>query len=211
MNSGVKSVLCFGDSNTWGYMPIKGGRYPAELRWTSLLEQQLPADWQVISEGLPGRTTGFHESIHSPHSGLGYFLPCLEKYQPEVVVIMLGTNDLQSHLGLSAEAISFGAAQLVKQAQHFASHNHDVATNIVLVCPPPIFEIGFAATGFSGGAEKSQQFAEHYQQRAQELGCYYLDAAKWVSSSATEGVHWHEDQPAKFAEGLYQTIKHLFA
>ncbi|GAK86118.1 arylesterase [Vibrio ponticus] len=112
-----------------------------------------------------------------------------------MVVIMLGTNDLQSHLGLSAEAISFGAAQLVKQAQHFASHNQDVATNIVLVCPPPIFEIGFAATGFSGGAEKSQQFAEHYQQRAQELGCYYLDAGKWVSSSATEGVHWHEDQP----------------
>ncbi|GAK86119.1 arylesterase [Vibrio ponticus] len=59
MNSGLKSVLCFGDSNTWGYMPIKGGRYPTELRWTSLLEQQLPADWQVINEGLPGRTTGF--------------------------------------------------------------------------------------------------------------------------------------------------------
>ena len=105
MKSGLNSVLCFGDSNTWGYIPLVGGRYPVEQRWTSLLEQMLPDNWRVINEGLPGRTTGFHESIHNPHSGLGYFLPCLEKHQPDVVVIMLGTNDLQSHLELSAQDI----------------------------------------------------------------------------------------------------------
>lgn len=205
----MKSVLCFGDSNTWGYVPLQGGRYPSELRWTTILERMLPDDWQVINEGLPGRTTGFHESIHSPHSGLGYFLPCLEKHLPKVVVIMLGTNDLQSHLNLSAKDISSGAAQLVKQVRHFASHQ-GYPIDVVLVCPPPIYEIGFAQDGFHGAKEKSIQFAEHYKARAEELECCYFDAGMFVSSSQVEGVHWHEDQPVKFAQGLYQQIKHLF-
>ncbi|GAB2644850.1 SGNH/GDSL hydrolase family protein [Vibrio panuliri] len=210
MKSGLNSVLCFGDSNTWGYIPLVGGRYPVEQRWTSLLEQMLPDNWRVINEGLPGRTTGFHESIHNPHSGLGYFLPCLEKHQPDVVVIMLGTNDLQSHLELSAQDISLGAAQLVKQAQHFANHHNGKPTDIVLICPPPIYQVGFAATGFDGAEEKSKQFAEHFEQRAQELGCYYINAGEFVTSSPDEGVHWHQDQPAKFAQGLFEQIKHLF-
>lgn len=205
----MKSVLCFGDSNTWGYVPLKGGRYPNDLRWTTLLEQALPDGWRVINEGLPGRTTGFHESIHSPHSGLGYFLPCLEKHQPNVVVIMLGTNDLQSHLELSAAEISSGAAHLVKQAQHFASHQ-GYPIDVVLVCPAPIHEVGFAATGFEGAAEKSQQFDTHYKARAAELGCCYFNAGEFVSSSQVEGVHWNEAQPAHFTQGLYQHIKHLF-
>ncbi len=211
----MKTILCFGDSNTWGYIPELGGRYAPELRWTSLLEAMLPTNWQVINEGLPGRTTGFHESIHNPHSGLGYFLPCLEKYQPDIVVIMLGTNDLQAHLSLSAEEISHGAAQLIKQAQHFATHHNgalsSTVSDIVFVCPPPIYEVGFAAQGFNGGAEKSRQFPAHYQARAQELGCYFLNAGEYVSSSQNEGIHWDSAQPVKFANALYDVIRPLIS
>ena len=205
----MKSVLCFGDSNTWGYVPLQGGRYEHEVRWTTLLEQMLPDDWNVINEGLPGRTTGFHESVHNPHSGLGYFLPCLEKYQPDVVVIMLGTNDLQSHFGLSAHDIASGAGELVKYAQFFAHHNLGKPSAVLLICPPPIEEVGFAASSFEGAAHKSQQFDDQFRIKAEELGCRYFNAGEVVSSSAIEGVHWPADQLPLFADALYQHIRSI--
>lgn len=206
MKSGQKSVLCFGDSNTWGYIPLHGGRYEHDMRWTTLLENQLPDDWRVINEGLPGRTTGFHESLHNPHSGLGYFLPCLEKHQPDIVVIMLGTNDLQSQFGLSAQNIASGAGELVKYAQYFANHNPGKASSVWLICPAPIDEVGFATHGFAGAAQKSQQFDAHYHAKAQELGCDYFNAGNVVRACKAEGVHWPADQLPRFASALYQHI-----
>ena len=211
MKSGQKSVLCFGDSHTWGYIPLHGGRYEHDMRWTTLLENQLPGNWRVINEGLPGRTTGFHESLHNPHSGLGYFLPCLEKHQPDVVVIMLGTNDLQSQFGLTAHDIASGAGELVKYAQYFANHNPTKARAILLVCPTPIDEIGFAAHGFTGAKEKSHQFDDHYHTKAEELGCYYFNAGSIVKACASEGVHWPADQLPLFADALYQRIRTIIA
>ncbi|WP_260262036.1 SGNH/GDSL hydrolase family protein [Vibrio intestinalis] len=201
----MKSILCFGDSNTWGYVPLSGGRYQTSIRWTSLLAKQLPQGWQVIEEGLPGRTTGFHQSIHNPQSGLGDFLSCLDKYQPNIVIIMLGTNDLQSQLNLTAAEISQGAAQLVKQALH-NTKPASPSEHVLLVCPPPIYEVGFAQTGFEGGAEKSQQLDKHYQVRAAELDVRYFNAALAAESSPQEGIHWHAEHHHRFADAIAKPV-----
>ena len=50
-------ILCYGDSNTWGYIPLTEKRYPPEVRWTGRLQRLLGPDYQVLEDGLSGRTT----------------------------------------------------------------------------------------------------------------------------------------------------------
>ncbi len=92
----MKTVLCFGDSNTWGYDPDASLaspfpiRHPHDVRWTGVLARELGAGWRVIEEGQNGRTTVF-EDPHTPHrKGLDYLPAALESHKPlDAVVLML--------------------------------------------------------------------------------------------------------------------------
>ena len=92
----MKTVVCFGDSNTWGYIPGSGGeRFPREVRWPSRLQELLGPGWDVIAEGLNGRTATFERADSEGRNGLPYLLPCVESHAPvDAVVIFLGTNDV---------------------------------------------------------------------------------------------------------------------
>jgi len=92
----MKTVVCFGDSNTWGYVAGSDGeRYPREVRWPNRLQELLGDDWEVIAEGLNGRTATFERPDSEGRNGLPYLLPCLHSHAPvDAVVIFLGTNDV---------------------------------------------------------------------------------------------------------------------
>jgi lysophospholipase L1-like esterase len=92
----MKTVVCFGDSNTWGYVAgSQGERYPREVRWPNRLQRMLGDDWDVVAEGLNGRTATFERADSEGRNGLPYLLPCLQSHAPvDVVVIFLGTNDV---------------------------------------------------------------------------------------------------------------------
>jgi lysophospholipase L1-like esterase len=92
----MKTVVCFGDSNTWGYVPGSSGeRHPREVRWPNLLQRLLDEQWEVIAEGLNGRTATIERPDSEGRNGLQYLLPCLHSHAPvDVVVIFLGTNDV---------------------------------------------------------------------------------------------------------------------
>ena len=92
----MKTVVCFGDSNTWGYVAGSDGeRYPRAVRWPNQLQELLGPDWDVIAEGLNGRTATFERSDSEGRNGLPYLLPCLHSHAPvDAVVIYLGTNDV---------------------------------------------------------------------------------------------------------------------
>jgi len=111
----MKTILCYGDSNTWGYNPATGGRFSRDKRWTRVLVQELVDGYYVIEEGLNGRTTALSDPIEGPHkNGKEYLVPCLESHQPlDLVTIMLGTNDLKKRFSLSAFDIANGAGVLV--------------------------------------------------------------------------------------------------
>ncbi|MGX9416214.1 SGNH/GDSL hydrolase family protein [Vibrio sp. WJH972] len=205
----MKTVLCFGDSNTWGYAPNLSRRYNQNERWTMLLQSQLTSEYRIIEEGQNSRTTVFEDPFEPGKKGLDYLLPCLESHHPDLVVILLGTNDLKSRFNVSASDISKGAARLVQVVQNF---NHDFmpsAPKVLLISPPLVYEADPLKEGFEGAEEKSKQLGHFYERRAQELGCHFLDAAKIITPCEKEGIHWQVEQHLVLAEKLAELIPKL--
>ena len=98
----MKSILCYGDSNTYGLMPDSPDRYPRDVRWTGILQKKLGEDYYVIEEGLSGRTTLWDDPIEEHKNGKKYLLPCLDSHKPvDLVILMLGTNDLKTRFSLT--------------------------------------------------------------------------------------------------------------
>ncbi|HEY5716363.1 MAG TPA: SGNH/GDSL hydrolase family protein [Psychromonas sp.] len=206
----MKTILCFGDSNTWGYSPVDGRRYNATQRWPALLTSLLPAGYQIIEQGQPGRTTFFDDPAAGLVNGNDYLAPCLEKYQPDYLVLMLGTNDLKTSFAQSADDISQNAAKLVRKIQELSGQNKLKAHSVCLVAPPVISEVGYFGLLFEGGEEKSKAFARYYALRAEELGCAFFDAGSVVNSSAIDGIHWEADQHRKMADEISIKLKEMF-
>ena len=137
----MKTVLCYGDSNTYGYDPRTGFRYPSSVRWTCRLAALLGDDYHVVEEGCNGRTTVFDDPIEGWKNGLGYLKPCLNSHKPvDIVVMMLGSNDLKETFHASPEQIAEGAGVLVETIQTFTREKQGFEPKIVLVCPPEIGE-----------------------------------------------------------------------
>src|SRR5215467_3304319 len=111
----MKTILCYGDSNTWGAIPLTDlniiERYGPDVRWGSVMRTSLGGDYWVVEEGLSGRTTVWADPIEGDYkSGKSYLIPCLESHEPvDLVAMMLGTNDLKQKFGLSPFNIAQGA------------------------------------------------------------------------------------------------------
>ncbi len=92
----MKTILCYGDSNTYGYDPVSGGRFDHNIRWPGVLRNDLGDGWWVIEEGCGGRTTVWEDPIERHKDGSAYLPACLHSHGPlDLIVIMLGTNDLK--------------------------------------------------------------------------------------------------------------------
>ncbi|QIA65078.1 G-D-S-L family lipolytic protein [Vibrio astriarenae] len=206
----MKSVLCFGDSNTWGYAPDLPRRFNMSERWTMQLQLLLGDQYRIIEEGLNSRTTVFEDPFEPGKKGLDYLYPCLESHHPDLVVLMLGTNDLKTRFNVSASDISKGAARLVEMIQRFHHGFMAKPADVLLVSPTLVFETRIGFEGFDGAAEKSKQLGHYFKLRSEELNCHFLDAAEFVEPCAVEGVHWPLDQHTKFAHRLSEIIPTLF-
>ena len=134
----MKTILCYGDSNTWGYNPSTGGRYPRDVRWPGVLRRELGDDYLVIEEGLNGRTTVWDDPIEGYKNGKEYLVPCLETHKPlDLVIILLGTNDLKVRFSVSAYDIANGAGALVQIVQKSEIGPGGRAPQVLLLAPPP--------------------------------------------------------------------------
>ena len=110
----MKSILCYGDLNTWGYIPGTGERYPHDVRWTGVLKQTLGVGYHVIEEGLNGRTTVWDDPLMDGRNGKEYLTPCLASHAPlDSVIILLGTNDLKGRFSASVFDVASGIGLLV--------------------------------------------------------------------------------------------------
>lgn len=206
----MKNILCFGDSNTWGYVPGTGNRYPKQIRWTGLLQNLLGDSFFIIEEGLNGRTTVLDDPTRIAKNGMTYLRPCLDSQAPiDLVVMMLGTNDCKHRFGLSAFDISEGVAMLVSIILQSGSGINGKAPQILLISPPLIAAATSKADLFSGAEEKSRQLAFHVQQVATNTASHFLDAAKHCSVSPIDGIHLDEAGHLALAQAIAGKINSL--
>lgn len=210
----MKTILCYGDSNTFGYVPKTGLRYDRKTRWTGLLAELLGPGFQVIEEGLNGRTTVFPDPKEDWKCGLYSLKPVLNSHKPlDLVVIFLGSNDLKDCFGASAEEIAEGACRLGLLAKDFLKEKQGFAPQILLVSPMVLGEqaaLGRFGNEFSAASVKtSEKLADAFQAVCRREGFAFLDAAGLASSSPADGLHLSAESHKSIAMGMAETIRSL--
>lgn len=207
----MKTVLCYGDSNTWGADPETGGRFAPDVRWPGVMAHSLGDGFRVIEEGLPGRTTLREDPIEGTHKdGRAYLTPCLESHRPiDLVTIMLGTNDLKERFGASASDIAQGAASLAEMVRRSRCGPGNGEPLVLLISPPPVGRLTGFAGMFRGAEEKSRVFSGHYRYFAEDEGCGFLDAGEIMVSSDIDGIHFEVEAHRKLGEAVAARVREM--
>jgi lysophospholipase L1-like esterase len=207
----LKNILCFGDSNTYGFIAGSGGRYDENTRWTRLLQKHLGLEYYIIEEGLNGRTTVYDDDTMKHVNGSNYLEVCIASNRPlDLVIIMLGTNDTKDRFHASAKDIAKGMEELIKILRSPGLYDK----GILIVSPIHISDkIGFSeyneSFGGQKGAEKSRLLANEYKVLADKYGCHFMDAADYAKADDKDAIHLDAKGHAKLAEALYHKIKEI--
>jgi len=222
-----KRILCFGDSNTWGFMPDGQPkdlshvlRFPYEERWTGILQGLLGSDYRVIEEGLNGRTTAWDDPVAPYRNGAKYLDACIETHAPlDLIMIMLGTNDLKPRIAGRAYDSAEGVGVLIKiilnnKLQSTNCGRNGVTTPKILVASPVavgshIEKVPFADE-FGGlrSREESLKAPAYLSVVAKSHGCEFIDAAKYAKTGA-DAIHLDTESHRKFAKALAARIKKI--
>lgn len=205
----MATILCYGDSLTWGSVP-NGGRYAVGVRWPTLLQEELGGAHQVINYGLPGRTTIWEDPFHEGRNGLAYIQAALETFGPvHVLIIMLGTNDLKRYFNVGAFEAAKGVEQIIHRARMKLEPGFP-SPKIIVVAPPNITSpTGERAETFSGAVEKSQYFHQHFQNMAFANDVEFLNSAGILQPSEIDGVHLDVNGNQALAKELAPIVRKL--
>ncbi len=204
----MPTILAFGNSNTWGATPATGARMEKSVRWPGVMAKALGTDFEVIEEGLRGRTIAFDDPEEDGRNGLLYFPPCLRSHAPlDLVIVSLGCNDCKARFAASPEQIAANVAHLLDVA--LAS---DVGPNgnpplVLLVAPPPMAKLTGYAEMFAGGAEKALKLPALYQRLAEGRGVGFVDAGAFIHASDADGIHYEPDQHALLGAAMAQAVR----
>lgn len=206
-----KTILCFGDSNTWGYIPGTGRRYPIDVRWTGLIQESLGSEYRIIDEGLSGRYTVWDEPFRPGRNGAALLQPILESHRPlDWVVLMLGTNDVLHFKDNTAFDAARGASLLIDIVRQTQTGLNDHAPPVLLIAPPLITELSDSLLlKCHGNPSNSNDFGKHYRNIAAEKQCEFLDAAHVCKPSTVDGVHLDEEGHSLLAESVAVKLKEL--
>ncbi len=208
----VRQILCFGDSNTWGYAPVSAERYPHDVRWTGVMAAQLGNCFNVVEEGQNGRTTVWDDPLEGGHkNGLMYLPACLESHHPiDLVILMLGTNDLKARFSLTALDIALGAERLVQTIQRSVWGVEGNAPDVLLAAPPPIDPKDDAGEMFAGAREKSDELARRYAEVADRCNCHLIDVGTIVAVDPADGIHYSREAHRQLGLAMATRVKALF-
>jgi len=188
----MATVVCYGDSNTHGVDPGGGGRFPRDVRWPGVMAAALGPAVEVVEEGLNGRTTAWEDPWVEGRNGRTYLLPCLRSHAPiDVLVLMVGTNDLKSVFGRRAPEIAHGAMGLVDIALASGTGPGGTAPRILLVAPPRLGPPADRSElwGFGEASEVAASLARLYGIAAGMRNVAFLDASALVAGDPADGVH----------------------
>jgi lysophospholipase L1-like esterase len=211
----TKTVLTFGDSNTCGTPPAQARgenrRFDPDVRWPGVMQSALGREWTVLEQSLPGRTTCLSDPIMGVHMDgqLGLRI-ALESQGPiDLLTIMLGTNDAQTHHARSAEQILGGLASLLVIARSESYQTRHGGFDILLIAPPPMLEQGTYRDTLMGVAEKSRAFAPMMAALAAHWGIAFLDAGALIGSSPIDGIHFSAEDHALLGAAVAERVRNI--
>lgn len=209
-----RRIVCFGDSNTWGYNPEDGTRYGDDVRWTRLLEKKLGGDFRVIEEGQNGRTIANPDPWEwGTKCGMDQILPIVESHMPmEALVIMLGSNDLKSKFNLPAPDIAGSLQNMLKSVKGHCKYYLGNPDLKILIISPPAIGRNFASSPFveffdtESVIAKSKELAKWYKLVADQFECDFLDATGEISGGDIDSLHMSPEGHAVLADMVWHKI-----
>lgn len=214
----MKSILLFGDSNSWGYMPNAGTRYPLEQRWPGIASKLLGGEYNLIEENISGRTTVFEDPRYPNRCGLGALGYSLcANYPLDMVVLFLGTNDLKFTDAAGFGRGLAGIVHYVLDAQSIYKLDEPVFVNnskkILIVGPPRINAeiVRFRPDNrLSGAAKESQKLSSIAKEVAERTGCWFVDVAEIAYPEPPDCLHLSCEAHRKIAEVIAGRIREIF-
>ncbi len=220
----MKRILIFGDSNTFGANPEwapdnpdAAQRLPAEVRWPGIVKKMLGTEeYEIIEEGLCGRTTIYRDHAWPWCEGRVYLTPCILSHYPlDLIVIMLGTNDLKAVFAPCADSMGLAMSELLKTALNPFLYPDGKAPKILLISPIRVgenLENSFMYGTFTEQSRKvSHQLPEIYGGIAKQFGCEFMDAGAFAAPSSIDSIHMDGENHGKLAVAVAQKIQEIFA
>lgn len=209
-----RRIVCFGDSNTWGFNARTMERFPEGVRWTTLLAEMLGDEFQVIEEGLSGRTSVIDDPLFEGLNAYQYIHPCLMSHAPlELVIIMLGTNDTKERFNLTSYNIAQGIARLSQKAKNTPAAKKGGFPKVLVVAPPPIGKEYYETeVGKSMGREcdlKSAEMPQHLMELLEIQGTEFLDTKGHVQMNNIDFMHLDEEGHKQLSQLVFNKVKNL--
>lgn len=208
----MKTILCYGDSNTWGLNPKTQNRFPRSIRWPGRLQTELGSEYYVIEEGLCGRTTVWEDPIEEYKNGKSYLVPCLHSHKPiDLVILMLGTNDMKQRFSLPPIDIAAGVTRLINTIQLSQASPVKDSPQILLLAPPHIEKMDdIGESIFKGAFDKSRQLADYYYKISLETQCSFFDTSTIINADKKEGLHLNNKAHGVLATKIKELVLTIF-
>lgn len=210
----MKRILCFGDSNTWGFTPVTGERMAADVRWPGVMQANLGGDFLVIEEAQNGRTTVWDDPYEEVNKNGSRHLPVvLESHAPlDLVILMLGTNDLKSHFGQNARSIADSCGVLIDRILSSEAGPGGSPPKVILIAPAPVSE-GDCPFGhlFDNAANVSAGFKEAYTEVAEDRGVAFLNAGDYANCPSPDTIHIDKESCGRLGRAVAAKVSDLFS
>ena len=209
-----KRILCFGDSNTWGFIGGLRTRYDEDTRWTGRLQNMLGSDYAVVEAGLSGRTTVYDNPLNPPANGFAHMKPILLSAAPvDLLIFMLGTNDFQTQIASTALNTALAVRYMLDEAKKMGADRPGEQMKILLMAPAAIDASRLGKFPLDPVDENtiknSQELGGYLKQVAEQMGYAFIDANDYIRPGEADGTHWDAEGHAKMADVIYEKVKEL--
>uniref|UniRef100_UPI0040289DFB GDSL-type esterase/lipase family protein n=1 Tax=Candidatus Stercorousia sp. TaxID=3048886 RepID=UPI0040289DFB len=196
----MKKILCFGDSNTFGYNPNNGSRYNENSRWTGILKNLCKNNYEIIEAGCNNRTAFSNNPDGIQFTGYMILPEYLKKFY-DIIILAIGINDLQKFYNPTLEEFETGIENLIKKIRESLPN-----CNIIILSPSHITEnilnSNFRFMFDQTSIRKSKQITPIYEKIANEYNCKFLDLNKIVIPSEIDGLHYEVEEHKKIAQSI---------
>ena len=200
-------ILCYGDSNTWGFSPVDGSRFPEDVRWSGVLRRCLGKRFTVIEDGLNGRTLGAFGMEGDPLNGSEHLLTLLSAYEPfDLLILYIGINDLFVDAHISSTVLAEELEAVIDKLR-----GDRELLSVLAMAPLPVNVGREYDLYYHEQIEKTHELVEAFEHICARKGCRFLDPSQVISASRRDGVHIEAEEHIKLGMHLCMIVRDLFS